>query len=269
MKLSFAISVQDTKFDAIASGSYYENIALMSELGFDGVELAIRNPELINIEAILKLLESTKLKVAAIGTGQAYVDEGLSLSSGDISTRTKAICRLKKHIDLASILNSQIIIGLIRGNIGGRGSDKAISLEYFKNSIIEIVDYAFYKNVLITIEPLNRYECNFLNRAEEVVHFINEINCPIVKMLLDTFHMNIEEKDIYLTFSEFRNYLSHVHFADSNRRSPGDGHLNFKEIIRTLKDIGYNDFISGEMLPYPNLEGSMKKFIDFIRGGAK
>ena len=117
------------------------------------------------------------------------------------------------------------------------------------------------KKVILTIEPLNRYECNFLNRADEIVELIKQIKSPNLKILLDTFHMNIEEKNLRDTIIETRENISHVHIADSNRKYPGMGHIDFIEICRTLREINYKGFISGEMLPSPNLETAMKQYI--------
>ena len=104
-------------------------------------------------------------------------------------------------------------------------------------------------------------ECNFLNTAGETARVINQIKSPNLKILLDTFHMNIEEKNPCATIVEVKEYISHIHVADSNRQYPGNGHINFNTICRTLREIKYKGFISGEMLPFPNLETALKQYI--------
>ena len=73
--------------------------------------------------------------------------------------------------------------------------------------------------------------------------------------------MNIEEKNMFKTIAKSKDYLTHVHLADSNRKFPGMGHIDFIEIHRALKGIGFDGFLSGEMLPYPNLKTAMKRYI--------
>lgn len=260
MKLSFAISVQDTKFESVAGGNWRENINLMARLGFQGIELAIRNPKSIDSNELQSLLGKLDLKLVAIGTGQVYFDDGLSLSDPKESVRSGALSRLKELIDLAKIFDCQIIIGLIRGNLG-EGSERQLKMEHLKDSILETADYAQKGNVTLIVEPLNRYECDCFNRAEEVINFIQETKCPNLKLLLDTFHMNIEEKDICETLINSKEYLSHVHIADSNRRCPGEGHLDFSEIISVLKQINYCGYLSGEMLSPLDLKRTMEDYI--------
>lgn len=257
--------MQDTKFKSIGKGDIKENIALMSRLGFKGVEIAIRNPELVDIVELQSILDTHQLRLIAIGTGQAYVDEGLSLTDSRKTIRLETIKRFKKHIDIANIFGSQVVIGLIKGNLGKDKADREIKFEYFKDALFEVLDYACKKNVLLAIEPLNHYECDFFNTAEDVINFIKEIRYLNLKILLDTFHMNIEEKDICDTIKLSGNFLSHVHIADSNRKYPGAGHLDFAEIVETLELINYTDFLSGEILQYPDLTSAMQNYIFFMK----
>lgn len=267
MKLSFAISMQETSFEAIAKGSWRDNLALMRDLGFDGVELAIKDPSLVDPDELHSILDKYGLGLSAIGTGQAYLDEGLSLTDADQSVRSAAIGRLKRHVDLASGFGSIVVIGLLRGSLGKPGSGRDLRFSYFMDSMAAAADYASTKgDVKIAIEPLNRYECDFLHRHDEVAGFIAQTGRRNIKVLLDTFHMNIEEKDITEAFISSKDILGHVHFADSNRRHPGEGHLDFRAIVRTLLKIGYDGYVSGEMLPYPDIQTAMSNHIKYIRG---
>lgn len=265
MKLSFVISLHNTRFKSIAQGDWKENMALMHNLGFQGVELAIKDPKTINVEELKIELRKYKLFPVAIGTGQAYVDERISLTDDREFIRRKAIERLKNHTDLASVLGCQIIIGLIRGNLGKHGIKRKIKNNYLMNAMSEIARYACKKRVLITIEPLNRYESDCLNKAKDVINLIQQLKFPNLKILLDTFHMNIEETDICNTIILSQPFLSHFHVADSNRRCPGEGHLDFFKIIKALKAIKYTGFLSGEMLPLPDLQTAMKNYCNSIR----
>lgn len=260
MKISFIISYQQTKFEAVGVGHFENSLSLMGDLGYDAVEIALRKPEVMNPHILSSSLNKHRLELVAIGTGQAYVDDGISLMDLDYQIRQEAINRIKRHIDLGSHFGSQIIIGLIRGNISELAT-KAKQIDFFESALFELCSYAEMKKVLLTIEPLNRYECNILNTAEEVIRLIRKMKSPFLKVLLDTFHMNIEERDIFKTVVASKGYLSHVHIADSNRKFPGMGHIDFKEIYSALKTIDFDGYLSGEILPCPNLETAMKKYI--------
>ncbi len=263
MKLSFAISLQPTVFKAISFGDWRKQIALLSSFGYNGVELAVREPSKIDNVQLQKTLEENNLKVSAIGTGQVFLEEGLSLSDKDSMIRKRAVTRIKDHINLAALLNTQVIIGLIRGNnINEIGIKK---VEFLKESFKRICEYAAQYNTMITIEPLNRYETCFLNTVDETIEFINQIGYKGLKVLLDTFHMNIEEKNMCESIEKAKEYVAHFHFADSNRKCPGAGHIDYKKIIKKIKEIKYDKFISAEILPSPDFITSLKEFIQFMK----
>jgi len=250
-KSSLVISTADAGFDALAfKGDFEEGIELAKKLGYDAVEIAIRDPDLVDWSLLKKILEKEQMPVSAIGTGQAFLVEGLSLSSNDENIRKKAIERIKKHVKFATFIGGLVIIGLIRGFWKNDEGTK----EKLKASIKEIGEFAKSEGVNIVIEPLNRYECDNLNTVEEVLKFIEEIGLSNIGVLADTFHMNIEEPSIETSIRKAGKKLFHFHVADSNRWAPGSGHIDFKSIFETLKEIDYNGYISVECLPLPNGE---------------
>ena len=94
------------------------------------------------------------------------------------------------------------------------------------------------------LEPLNRYSTPFCSNLEDSLFVIE--NCDNLRIMLDTFHMNIEEDSFKNTILQSKNFLNHLHFADNNRKMPGFGHIDFDNIISTLKHINYSDTISYE-----------------------
>lgn len=266
MKLSIVISLQPTKFSALALQENLErNLKLISTLGYDGVELAVRNPEAVDIAGIEKMVRKFGLAVPAIGTGQAYVEEGLSFSHPGKEIRQQAVKRIKAQIEFASRLNrARVIIGLIRGKTQS-GLAKAATLNYFKEGIIECANFALPQGVELLLEPLNRYETDLFNTLGETVEFIKSTNLPNFFLLADTFHMNIEEVSFAKSLDSGKDYLRHVHFADSNRWAPGCGHLDFKQVIEILKSIQYNGYLSAEILPLPTPEESARLTIQYLK----
>lgn len=255
MKKSIVISTAKTKFKALTfQEDLTQNIQKVAELGFDGVELAVRNPKDLDVIQLKEILTRTGLKVSAIGTGQAYGEEGLSFTSASSEIRQKAIDRIKAQIDFAvQIGNPIIIIGLIRGVTSSSiGWEKAWNLAL--SAVRECAVYGQKEGTKLAIEPINRYETDLINTLDEAGRFLEEVGEKNVGILPDTFHMNIEEPSIELSIKKVQDKIIHFHIADSNRWPPKYGHLNFPSILEALKEIGYSGFISAETLPKPNPE---------------
>jgi len=111
--------------------------------------------------------------------------------------------------------------------------------------------YAAQRGVELVLEPINRYETNFLNTVAETLAFLDEVAAPNVGLLFDTFHANIEEPSLAGSLRAAGQHLKHVHTADSNRWAPGSGHLDFAAVVATLRQSGYDGWLSAEILPLP------------------
>ena len=263
MKLSIVLSAQPTSFSAIPfSEGLAENIVKISKLGYDGVELAVRQPDKIDLDWLKPFLEENNLVVPAIGTGQILSEEGLSFLNPDEEIRRKAIERIKSHVHLAKELNAHVIIGLVRGQI-----QKEPSADLQEQWLIEAFAECASadESVKMVIEPINRYETNVINTIESGLNFIEKVGMDNIGLLLDTFHMNIEEPSITESILLAKSRCFHFHVADSNRWYPGAGHINFQEIADTLTDINYDGFVTAEMLPLPDGDTSAVKTIEYMR----
>jgi len=266
MKKSMVVSTPEAKFSALAfKEDFSRSIKKVAELGYEGVELAIRDPDKVDQERITKLVKSYHLEVPAIGTGQAYGEEGLSFSHPHLEIRKRAVNRIKDHINFAAKFSAQVIIGLIRGKVE-EGVSREDAEKWTLDCIGDCARKAQELGVSLTVEPLNRYETNFLNTIAETISFIKKMNLSNIGVLIDTFHMNIEEASIYESIKKSKSYLSHVHVADSNRWAPGSGHLDFTRIIKTLEEIDYKGYISAEILPLPNPDSAASLAIEHLRG---
>lgn len=254
MKTAFALSAQTTQFSAIAQGDLDNQFALLAELGYQGVELAIRNPEQLDRPQLAKRLERYGLELVAIGTGQAFVDEGLSLSSTEPDIRRQAMQRLQHHIDLAADFHSRVIIGLIRGD-----GKTQFSETLFRQSLAEVCSYAQTQNIRLLLEPINRYETRCLNTASAALDLINQPGYENIDLLLDTFHMNIEEPSLEQALITAGTRLGHLHVADNDRYYPGHGHIPFNALVPILKQLNYSGYVSGEMLPLPDFDTACRR----------
>ncbi len=264
MQLSIVVSTHQASFNAVAfKGNLAANVSQIAALGYDGVELAIRDPRLVDPEEILQVMSAHHLAAPAIGTGQAWGEEKLSFTDPDAAVRRAAIERLESHIPVARQLEATIIVGLIRG-IGGRSSaskEEKWLIEALQRCSVKAGAHA----VKIAVEPLNRYESTLINTVSQGLAMIEKVGADNLGLLLDTFHMNIEEPSIGDSIRAGRDKIFHFHVADSNRWYPGAGHLDFTAILNTLFKTGYNGFVSGEFMPQPDAAVSAARAIEYLR----
>ena len=263
MQKCIAISTPGARFSALAvKENFRDSIRKVAELGYDAVELHIRDPHAIDANEIEGLLHQYRLPVPTIGTGQAYGEEGLSFADPDPPIRRKAVRRIEDQMDLASRLGiPRVTIGLIRGTVKP-GADQDRAEEHVWECMAKCLDYN--PAITLILEPINRYETSLYNDTASAKEVIDRIGRPNLKMLIDTFHMNIEEPDMVQSILDVRDYISHVHFADSNRWPPGCGHIDFKKIVRALRRIKYQGTICAEILPKPTPDECLRLTIDYF-----
>jgi sugar phosphate isomerase/epimerase len=265
MKLSIVLSTHTAQFQAVAfKGDFEVNVAKIAGWGYDGVELAIRDPGLVDADELEGVVSSRELVVPAIGTGQAWGEEALSFTSDDPAVRAAAVERIKSHIPLAARFNAVIILGLIRG-ITPQGQTHQQSMAYLIEALQECAAVAAPEGVRFALEPLNRYETDLIHTVADGLDLIQRVGADNLGLLLDTFHMNIEEPVIEDSVRACADRIFHFHVADSNRWYPGAGHLDFKSILETLFATGYQGFVSGEFMPLPDADTSAERSITYLR----
>ncbi len=265
MKLSIVLSTHAAQFEAVTfKGDFDTNIAKIADWGYDGVELAIRDPKLVDVDELDRVISANGLKVPAIGTGQAWGEEGLSFTNDDPAIRKAAIERIKSHIPLAKHFDAVIILGLIRG-ITPKGQTHEQSMGYLVEALQECAAEAASHNVKYALEPINRYETDLIHTVDEGLDLIERVGAANFGLLLDTFHMNIEEPVVEESIRACGERIFHFHVADSNRWYPGEGHLDFKSIISALFATGYQGYISGEFMPKPDSDTAAAMSIDYLR----
>jgi sugar phosphate isomerase/epimerase len=247
------------------SGDMNKGLETANELGYDAVELCLSDPGKIHQEWLLNRLKELHLNVTAISTGETYYIDGYSLYEKNKDIRRKAIERIKSHIDLAVRLNCMVVIGGIRGKISEAGIEKIRQDNNGKAAVRECLEYAEIGKIVLLLEPINRYETNLFNNVEDGIRIIDEFGSNYFKLLLDTFHMNIEEKSIEHSIMMAADYLGYIHFADSNRLAPGWGHTDFKNIIISLMQMKYRGAIGIEILPKPDDYSAARQAINYVK----
>jgi sugar phosphate isomerase/epimerase len=138
-----------------------------------------------------------------------------------------------------------------------------------KNVLLPILDdltrFAEDYSIMLLLEPLNRYSTPYCTTAKDAIDIAKQVNHSNFGILLDTFHMNIEEDSLENAFLTSANLLRHTHFADNNRKMPGYAHIDFELVLKSLRHIEYNGFISFEPILNTYTLTSAKNGLNFIK----
>jgi 5-keto-L-gluconate epimerase len=154
--------------------------------------------------------------------------------------------------------------GRVRGLIGD-GEDPLVVRQWYLDCVNRCADVAEPLGVELLVEPVNRYEVNFVNNCSDGLEIIRESARPCLRLMPDTFHMNIEDDSFRNSFLDGKDFISYVHVADSNRMAPGWGHLPFDEIFEALNEIGYDGWLTAEVLPHPDPDHAAEQAVRFLR----
>jgi len=208
-------------------------------MGFDIIEICIEDPATIDVSRINEALKENDLKATICGAFGPDRDA----SSEDRNVRAKAVNYLEACIDAAGELGSPFVAGPMYSATGKtrllsrdeRAKQWSLAVETLK----PVADYAGQRGVQLAIEPLNRFETDFINTVEQGLDLIGRIGTSNVGFLLDTFHMNIEEKDIPAAIRKAGAKLFHFHSCENDRGTPGTGHVEWKEVASALREINY------------------------------
>jgi sugar phosphate isomerase/epimerase len=267
MKLSITIQtpeVQTVVPVALLTGTLQEKIEKAARWGADGVELLTTNPKELKPEEMLAFVRQNRLEVAAVASGGMAFALGFTLLNADASIAAQAKTRLYDLIDFAAALGAPVVtIGSFRGRsawVGGQG--KAL----LRDILGEAAGYANQHSTRLALEAINRFEGDILVNAAEALDFIDQVNQPALGLLLDTFHVNIEEASWTEPFRTAMRAgkLYHIHLGDNNRLPPGGGLIDFPAIVATLRETGYSGYLSAELLCKPDADTAARQTLEYM-----
>jgi len=235
-----------------------------SALGFDAIELFAPGPEAVAPADLRKVLDEHGLQLAAVGTGAGWVKHRLTLTLPSSAERAKARDFIRAMIDFAAPFGAPAIIGSMQGR-SNEEVDAATAAGYLTDALEVLGERARAQGVPLIYEPLNRYETNMANTIGQSVSLLKRLSTGHVRILADLFHMNIEESNLADAFRAGAGLIGHVHFADSNRKPIGLGHLELEQVVKALADVDYQGYISAEVLPDPDPDAAAEQTIRSFR----
>jgi D-psicose/D-tagatose/L-ribulose 3-epimerase len=210
-----------------------ETAARLAGFGYDGLELK-GDLELYDAAEVKAILDDHGLVVLSL------TPEDVDLPHPDAVVRAKAVDHYLRLLDFAAAVGAPMVG--CHGAVGRIRPVTAYEQEYvnYVVGVQRIAERAQELGLQLAIEVLNRYESHLLNTSEEAVRFVEEVGAPNVGLLLDAYHMNIEEAGLGSAIRAAGEHLFLFHAADSNRQAVGRGHTDFLGVMRALKDIEYN-----------------------------
>jgi len=226
-----------------------KTVKRLSRLGYDGISLK-GEPDQYNSKRVRDLVKRYKLEVASVDGIYPWPTKERDLSNPDERARERAVKYVNRCTDLAAAVGAPLVV-VVPSPVGKTKSlaTRQKEWEWAVESVRRVAEYALQKGIEVAVEPINRYETHLLNNAEQALEFVKEVAVENTKIMLDCFHMNIEEADPAAAVRRAGRMLIHMHVADSNRQSVGRGHTDFKAIMRSLKEIGYERYLAMEPLP--------------------
>jgi len=209
-------------------------------LGYDMVEIPIESESDLNYKKAAEAYARTGLKSSIC----AVMGAGRDPSHPDAAIQKGAIAYMKHCIDAAVTIQAPAVVGPLYAAVGRtwqaspaqRGKDLARCAKNMK----VIAKYAEDKGVMLALEPLNRFETSFINLTEQAIELADLIGSPNVKLMMDTFHANIEEKSLGKAIELAGKRMIHIHANENDRGTPGTGHVAWVEIAAALKKIKYD-----------------------------
>jgi sugar phosphate isomerase/epimerase len=237
------------------NAEFRQHMRALQELSFTGVELNMAHPDRFNCDDVVSFLQDFNLKLTMFASGLTAKTYGLSLSSDDPAIRQQAIDKCREIIEFVAGTGTGIIFGFFKG---GPVPDIQEARARFRDSISQLAPQAQEKQVKLLVEATNRYESSVANSLEDTVDLIRDLQNPYLRVLPDTFHMNIEEASQFTALTKYADYYDSLHISDNNRYFPGFGAIKFEEALEFLKARGY----TGSLAIEGNIEAN---FIDDVR----
>ncbi|KRD91777.1 hypothetical protein ASE51_14730 [Bacillus sp. Root147] len=230
-----------------------KTMEFVARTGYDAIEIRAAVNE-YNWNDIKKHADNLGLGISGLTGDTGWPNEEQDLANMSADNRRKAVAYFERQIEAVKAVGGDYLV--VCPSSVGKTAPMGAPGEDWKwaiDSVQKLTKKAEELDITLVIEPLNRYESCIVNTGDEGVKFVKEVDHPKVKMLLDSYHMNIEERDLEFPFLDAQDKLYILHVADSNRRGMGRGHIDFKPFISGIQKINFDGYVVVEATaPGPN-----------------
>ena len=213
---------------------------IVAGMGFDWLEVPLEGLDDLDPIIGAELLKAYDLEVsvcAAMGPDRDLIHE-------DASIRENGMNYLRGCIDAAETLGATNLVGPLYSAVGrtwqATPEERARDTDLLVQQLKSLAEYAGAHGVTLCVEPLNRFETSFINLADQAIEVVDRVAHPACQIMLDTFHMNIEEKSLGDAIRAVGPRLKHLHACENDRGAPGSGNVNWAAVAQGLKDINYD-----------------------------
>ncbi len=266
MKLSYQIATPDISTPNLpsAQGTLEENLDCVAEAGFEAVELSVRKPDELDLDKIGKELSRRDLSVSMIHTASMGFQDRIWLCHPVPEIR-EVSCR--RHVDalgMAQRFGCGLVIGSSRGNLC-EDDRRYASVQWMRDALLGLADEAAAREAKLYLEPLCSHWINNVNTAAEGAALCHELGHDALVLMLDTYHMNVDEASFTVPVLESKELLGHMHIAENNRFYPGGGHIPFGEVIGALRSIGYTNYLTCQIVSKPDIQTAARLAAEKLR----
>lgn len=236
----------------------------LAELGYQGVELVATHPLGYAIDELAAVVEQTRLPVVSLLSGWSYSNEGLCLSSPDETIRARAVARLIEYVELARPLGAIVVVGLMQG-LRSDEPDQQLANARIRETLARVAQVAEDRGVRLILEPVNHLQVGFNHTAAEVAELVDRIGSTATHLMLDTLHMNIEERSMLETIRHYGGRIGHFHLCESNGGLFGSGNMDFAAILATLDEVRYEKYVSVKIYSRATWEDAACSAMEWLR----
>jgi D-psicose/D-tagatose/L-ribulose 3-epimerase len=223
------------------TAEHFPILANLKRVGFDGVEVPLFEGDAAHYKTVRKELDNLGLRCTTV----TCVPPEASPISPDANVRNAALKQLKWAIEMTATLGGEVMAGPFHSPLAvftGSGPTED-EKKRAADVIHQAAEEAKKAGVMLAIEYLNRFECYFLTTAADAKALVKRVNHPNFRMMYDTFHANIEEKNISATIASVADSFVHVHISENDRGTPGTGHVQWDETFRALRKANYDGWM--------------------------
>ena len=249
---------------AFVTEEHFPILEKIKKTGYDGVEIPLFDGDAEHYKKIKKELDNLGLGCTTV----TVVNAETNPISPDASVRKAALDRIKWALDMTSVMGGDLLAGPYHSALGVFSGQPPTADE--RKRAVEVLtqaaDHAQKVKVKIAIEYLNRFECYFLTNALDAKNLVREINHPYFGTMYDTFHANIEEKNISHAIASMEDTYVHVHISENDRGTPGSGHVHWDETFKALRKAKYDGWLTIEAFgrALPDLAAATKIWRDMF-----